>query len=82
MAKTNTDKTLAELGRYIHILLDGCSVQIKQLSVTHLNPNFTKFSQKEYQVFCDDYRLQFCEHYTDPYIAIDKFIELKNALYS
>jgi len=70
-----------EVNTYVQLLLDGCSIQLKQLSVTHLNSNFTKFSQREYQVFCDDHRLQFCEHYADPMDAIDKFIQLKNALY-
>jgi len=83
MAKLSpaTDEALEELGRYTRTLLDGCSLQIKQLSVTQLNVNFTKYNQKEYQVFCDDYRIQFCEHYDDPFMAVDKFIELKKALY-
>ncbi len=83
MAKISSEKekVLEEISKYIHVLLDECSIKIRQLSVTHLNSNFTKFNRKEYQVFCDDYRLQFCEHYIDPYVAIDKFIEIKNALY-
>ncbi len=78
---TKVEKIKQEVDKYAQVVLDGCSVQVQQLSITHLNSNFTKFSKKEYQVFCDDHRLQFCEHYANPYHAIDKFIEIKNALY-
>lgn len=78
---TQTDKNLADFGRYANIVLDGCAVTVRQLSITHLNPNFTKFSDKEYQVFCDDYRLQFCKNYKDLFEAVNKFLSLKQALY-
>lgn len=64
---------------YKKVLLDGCNIEYKQLSVCDLR-NCTGTYSKGYQVYCDSYKVKHDAIYKNVDEAVKEFLELKRRL--
>ena len=63
---------------YLTVLLDGCAIEHRHLSIGLLKRNFGKES---YQVHCSDHRCDESKLYDNPREALIRFLEIKKEVY-
>lgn len=63
---------------YNEVLLDGCAIEYKDISLCKINDYYDRAIKKElYQVHSDNRKFKFSMLYKDPSIAVEKFLEIK-----
>jgi hypothetical protein len=68
---------------YKNVLLDGCSIEYKKLSICDLRDYYDFYSRRKtpiYQVHCHDSKHRFSKIYDNVGDAINRFVELKKKL--
>ena len=66
---------------YKKILLDGCSIEYKRLSLCLINDHYHRIPKKLlYQVHSDNHKLLMSTLYGDVDVAVSKFLEVKEKL--
>jgi hypothetical protein len=63
---------------YNKVLLDGCAIEYKDISLCKINDYYDRIIRKElYQVHSDNRKAKFSMMYKNPHEAVDKFLEIK-----
>ena len=63
---------------YNEVLLDGCAIEYKDISLCKINDYYDRAIKKElYQVHSDNRKFKFSMLCQDPSIAVEKFLEIK-----
>lgn len=63
---------------YNEVLLDGCTIEYKDISLCKISDYYDRAIKKElYQVHSDNRKFKFSMLYQDPSIAVEKFLEIK-----
>ena len=75
--------TMSETNYYRRVLLDGCSIEYKKLSICDLRDYYNFYRRRKnpiYQVHCDDSKNRFSKIYKDINDAVNIFNEIKKKL--
>ena len=75
--------TVNDNNYYKSVLLDGCSIEYKRLSICDLRDYYNFYRRRKdpiYQVHCDDSKNRFSKVYKNISDAVNTFIELKKKL--
>ena len=63
---------------YNKVLLDGCAIEYKDISLCKINDYYDRVIRKElYQVHSDNRKAKFSMMYKNSQEAVDKFLEIK-----